>query len=89
MKRTLIIIGNQGGERNFLPGVSKDLSSYVEFFVSDYGILTESRKLFSSTNAVYEFKARRDFDKCLRDLPPMFTYATAVSPGQYASDSSN
>lgn len=56
---------------------------------ADGGILTESRKLFSSTNAVKEFKARRDFDKCLRDLPPMFTYATAVSPGQYASDSSN
>lgn len=37
MKRALIIIGNQGGERNFLPGVSKDLRSYVDFFVSDYG----------------------------------------------------
>lgn len=88
-----------GGEEISLSEIKQNCSSKPVLMISDScqgipnyadgGILTESRKMFSATNAVKGFKARRDFDKYLRNLPPMFTYATAVSPGQYASDSSN
>lgn len=39
MNRCLILIGNEGKHSNgsFLPGVSKDLESYENFFRSDNG----------------------------------------------------
>ena len=50
------------------------------------GVLNESQKLFSTGNVIENFKAQRAFDKELRKLPPMFTYASAVSLGQFAND---
>lgn len=52
----------------------------------DGGVLNESQRLFSTGGVVDIFRAQRAFDKELRKLPPMFTYASAVSYGQYASD---
>ncbi len=52
------------------------------------GRITESLRMFSTGDPVKEFKARRTFDKELRVLPPMFTYASAVSPGQSAKEGS-
>lgn len=52
----------------------------------DGGILTEGRKMFSVTDPLKMFKARRAFDKELRVLPSIFTFVSSVSPGQYAGD---
>lgn len=51
------------------------------------GILTESRRMFSTGTTYEVLEARRMFDSALRRLPPMFTFASAVSPGEYANDS--
>lgn len=85
-----------GGEEISLGEIKKVCNSRPTFMISDScqgipnyadgGILTESLKIFSATDVVKEFKARRDFDKWIRTLPPMFTYASSVSPGQYAGD---
>lgn len=52
----------------------------------DGGVLNESQRLFSIGDVIENFKAQRAFDKELRKLPAMFTYASAVSFGQFASD---
>lgn len=50
------------------------------------GELNESQRIFSSGNGMQKFKSRCAFDRAIRNLPPMFTYASAVSPGQSAND---
>lgn len=52
----------------------------------DGGVLNESQRLFSTGDVIENFKAQRAFDKELRKLPTMFTYASAVSFGQFAND---
>ena len=37
MKRCLIIIGNEGSGTSFLPGVRRDVNSYLSYFKSDNG----------------------------------------------------
>lgn len=37
MKRCLIIIGNEGSGASYLPGVRRDVNSYLSYFKSDYG----------------------------------------------------
>lgn len=50
MKRAAIIIGNQGSGRNFLPGVSQDISNYRSFILSDAGGAWESHEIYDSMN---------------------------------------
>lgn len=37
MKRRLLLIANDGGTQNYLPGVSHDITNYLSFFCSDEG----------------------------------------------------
>lgn len=37
MNRRLILIANDGGQSNFLPGVSRDINNYISYFMSDEG----------------------------------------------------
>lgn len=50
MKRAAIIIGNQGSGKNFLPGVSQDISNYRSFILSDEGGAWESHEIYDSMN---------------------------------------
>lgn len=50
------------------------------------GELNEGQRIFSSCNVTQKFKSRCAFDRAIRNLPPIFTYASAVSPGQSAND---
>lgn len=86
-----------GGEEIGIPAIRQILISKPVLMITDScqgipeysqgGTLRESRKMFSSGDAVWEFKAARLFDDALRRLPPMFTHASAVSYGQEAKDS--
>lgn len=52
----------------------------------DGGVLNESQRLFSTGSVIENFRAQRAFDNELCKLPPMLTYASAVSFGQFAND---
>lgn len=45
MKRIAIIIGNDGGIRNYLPGVSKDIVNFTEYLKSDFGGAWEDKEI--------------------------------------------
>ena len=45
MKRIAIIIGNDGGIRNHLPGVSKDMANFTEYLKSDFGGAWEDNEI--------------------------------------------
>lgn len=85
-----------GGEEVDLNSIKSVLSSKSALMISDScqgipeygqgGTLNEGQRLFSSGNVVENFRAARLFDRELRKLPPMFTYASAVSAGQFAGD---
>lgn len=45
MKRTLILISNDGGRSNFLPGVAHDVANYYNFFHSDNGGAWENEEI--------------------------------------------
>lgn len=85
-----------GGDSIGLDEIQAVLSTKPVFMISDScqgipeyregGLLNESQRLFSTGGVVDNFRAQRAFDKELRKLPPMFTYASAVSYGQYAGD---
>ncbi len=85
-----------GGESIGLNEIERVLSTKPVLMISDScqgipkygegGVLNESERSFSSGGIVENFRAQRAFDKELRKLPPMFTYASAVSFGQYAND---
>lgn len=48
MKRVAIIIGNEGKMRNFLPGVSKDMTNFKKLLLSDVGGAWEENEIISS-----------------------------------------
>ncbi len=85
-----------GGEEVDLDSIKTVLSSRPVLMISDScqgipeygegGALNESQRLFSSGEVAENFRASRLFDRELRKLPPMFTYASAVSVGQFAGD---
>jgi len=88
-----------GGECITLDEIKQGCINKPTFMISDScqgiphykdgGVLTEGLKMFSVTDPVLEFRSRRMFDKELQLLPTMFTYASAVSPGQFASEGDN
>ena len=85
-----------GGEEVDLNSIKSVLSSKPALMISDScqgipeygqgGTLNESQRMFSSGKVTENFRAARLFDRELRKLPPMFTYASAVSAGQFAGD---
>jgi len=50
MNRAVIIIGNQGSSRNYLPGVSVDVANYQRFFLSNAGGAWEEHEIWISTD---------------------------------------
>lgn len=48
MKRVAIIIGNEGKMRNYLPGVSKDMTNFKKLLLSDVGGAWEGNEIISS-----------------------------------------
>lgn len=45
MNRKLIIVSNDGGTENFLPGVAKDVVNYEKFFRAPYGGAWEDKEI--------------------------------------------
>lgn len=45
MKRIAILIGNDGGIRNYLPGVSQDMVNFTEYLKSDFGGAWEDNEI--------------------------------------------
>lgn len=85
-----------GGDAIGLNEIQAILSTKTVLMISDScqgipgykngGVLNESQRLFSTGGVVENFRAQIAFDKELRKLPAIVTYASAVSYGQYASD---
>lgn len=62
MKRVAIIIGNEGSLRNYLPGVSQDMSNFKRLLLSDAGGAWEENEIISS-KSWSSISLEREIDK--------------------------
>lgn len=67
MKRIAIIIGNDGGIRNYLPGVSKDLVNFTEYLKSDFGGAWEDNEIIIGKDwTIQSLEREITFQKAIR-----------------------